>query len=781
MKSHYIISLCLFISITYSLNAQSLKGKIIDENQEALSYINIALYQANDSLFISGTISDQKGEFSINNIKQGNYELVVSGIGYQAQHKVLQIPDNKPLNIGNLTLKQENITLNEVIVTAKQNPLTVKQGKYTLNVSKSVLKNQATAFDVLSFLPGVISSSTGVSVMGKGKPLILLNGREIRSQSELEVLQPDQIKEVSVDTHPSAEYSSEYNSVILITTISSIKDYVSSQVFHNSIFARKYSDREGVNINIMHNKWSHFLSYQIKDYRSKDEANNKFKLYDATTHDLISSNSSDNYATGHSDTHNIIMSTSYKFSDKNNLNVQYTLDIDNDRNIASTDENTVLSNETIIHNTNQNIKDKSQLHNIEMLFVHKGGKRESLSLTGGYIYAKNNLSNLINTDKSQLNLIDGSNNYNVATLKADYKRNIFEEYGLQLGGKYVNTNNSGNSESSNPSDGSFFYKNKTSLKDGTLAGYLTIDHQFKKLYVSAGVRGEYVTSNYSQDGEKLYKKKEFTLYPSIDFEYAFTPDFILMGGYENKSSRPSFSQLSPIIRYVNAMLYEKGNPELKQMNLQNLYLSFVLQRKFSVEASYTHKKDLSMYVFQANPQVAGSLVNTPININASYYTLAANYSDKWGIYRFAYNGSILYDVTKLPFLGEKDRTLRPRFLLATVNQFDVYKKTMAFCNFNITSRYHSLGTEMKPAYDLTIGLLKTFFKDNRLQVILSVNDILHKAQPNSTTNINNVWSQRILNPDSRNVTISIKYNLNNFRNMFQQNKGNAEEINRITN
>ena len=782
MKLYQIIILSLFLCThAYNLNAQSIKGEIIDENKEPLSYINIVLQQANDSLFIGGTISNQKGKFTINNIQQGDYELIVSGIGYQTYHKNVQISDARDLNIGQIILKQESITLNEVIVAAKQNPLSIKQGKYTLNVSKTALKDQATTFDILSFLPGVISSSNGVSVMGKGKPLILLNGREIRSQSELEVLQPDQIKEVSVDTHPSAEYSSQYNSVIHITTISSIKDYVSSQIFHTSKFARKYSDREGVNINIAHKKWLHFISYQIKDYRSKDEANNMFKLYDTTTHNLISSNSSDNYAKGHSDIQNIIMSTSYKFNDSNNLNVQYTLDLDNDRNIVHTDENTLLDDQSIIHHTDQNIKDKSQLHNVEIQYVHKGKEGESFSLNGGYIYAKTNLKNLINTDKTQLNLIDGNNKYNVATIKADYKRNIFDDYRLQIGGKYVNTNNTGSSNSFNPSDGKFFYKNKTSLKDNSLAAYLTVDRQFKKLYASVGVRGEYFTSDYSQDEEKLYNKKNFTIYPSVNFEYTFTPNLVLVGGYENKSGRPSFSQLSPIIRYINAMLYEKGNPELKQMNLRNLYLSCVINRKFSVEASYTHKKNFSMYVFQPNPLVAGSLVNAPININVSYYTLSANYSDKWGIYRFAYNGSILYDVTKLPFLGDKDQTLRPRFFISTVNQFDVYKQTMLFCNFNITSRFNSLGTDMKSAYDLSIGVLRTFFKDNRLQVIVSVNDILHKAQPNSTTSINNVWSQKILDPDSRNVTISIRYNLNKFRNMFQQNKSNIEEKNRITN
>lgn len=778
----FFFSLCLFCyCLAFPLHAQTLRGKIIDEKGEPLPYINIAVYQPEDSALIAGTMSDESGQFNFRDIKQGKYRLKVSAVGYQTHQMNLQVYEKESINLGNIMLKQDNITLNEIIIKAKQNPLSVNKGKYVLNVNKSELKKQATIFDVLSFLPGVLSSANGISVIGKGTPLIILNGREVRSFDELEVLQPDQIKEVSVDSHPSAEYNSQYNSVILITTVGKLKDYVSSQLFHTSTFARKYSDREGANINILHGKWSHFLSYQIKDYRSKDKANNRYELYDSSTNNLISNNSSDNSATGHSDTHNLIMSTSYRFNAKNDLNIQYSLDFDNNRSHANTNEKTSLKQETILHTTDQNIKDESRLHNIEAMFVHKGGEGESLSLTGGYIYSKDKLSNLINTDKMQLNRINGNNDYNVATLKADYKRNIFTDYELQIGGKFVNTRNSGSSESCNPSDGSFFYKNKTLLKDGMLAGYLTLNHQFKKLYVSAGVRAEYINSDYRQDEEKLYNKKDFTLYPAIDCEYTINSNVIITGGYENKSSRPSFNELSPIIRYINAMLYEKGNPELNLMNSHNAYLALILHRKFSIEASYTYKKNLSMYVFQTNPQVKGSLVNAPINVNASYYLLTTSYSDKWGIYRFSYNGSIMYDVTKLPYLGKKDSNQYPRFTLSTVNQFDVCKQTMLFCNFSTSSKYYSLGTQMRPTYDLTLGIMKTYFKDNRLQIILSANDILHKAQPNSTTYINNVRSQKRLDPDSRNITVSIKYNLNSFRNIFQKNKANAEEINRIIN
>ena len=40
---------------------------------------------------------------------------------------------------------------------------------------------------------------------------------------------------------------------------------------------------------------------------------------------------------------------------------------------------------------------------------------------------------------------------------------------------------------------------------------------------------------------------------------------------------------------------------------------------------------------------------------------------------------------------------------------------------------------------------------------------------------------KLLDPDSQNIMISIKYNLNNSKNVFQKNKANAEEISRIVN
>lgn len=144
------------------------------------------------------------------------------------------------------------------------------------------------------------------------------------------------------------------------------------------------------------------------------------------------------------------------------------------------------------------------------------------------------------------------------------------------------------------------------------------------------------------------------------------------------------------------------------MNAHNAYLTCILYNKFVFEFNYTYKKDLPMYVFQPNPNIEGSLVNSPINVNSSYYQTSISYSDKLGIYTFAYNGTILWDMTKIPYLKGQEIPVKPLFHLDAVNQFDIFNNTKLFCYFTLASSYNTLGSKIEPTYDLTIGFYKHF-------------------------------------------------------------------------
>jgi len=78
MKTQNIIftlSVVLFLH-THSAAQCTLTGKIIDKaSGEPIAYANIALYNAKDSVLVSGTITSDKGEFLAGNLKIGKYNF----------------------------------------------------------------------------------------------------------------------------------------------------------------------------------------------------------------------------------------------------------------------------------------------------------------------------------------------------------------------------------------------------------------------------------------------------------------------------------------------------------------------------------------------------------------------------------------------------------------------------------------------------------------------------------------------------------------------------------
>ena len=75
------------------------------------------------------------------------------------------------------------------------------------------------ASDVLGKVPGVIKERNSYEVLGKGTPLIYINGRQVRDDSELDQLNSEDIKSVEVVTNPGARYDATVTAVIRIQTI----------------------------------------------------------------------------------------------------------------------------------------------------------------------------------------------------------------------------------------------------------------------------------------------------------------------------------------------------------------------------------------------------------------------------------------------------------------------------------------------------------------------------------------------------------------------------------
>ena len=201
------------IILPVSLSAQTVSGKLIDENSQPLPYANVVLLSLPDSAFVNGTISGEDGSFTLEATSE-NQIVKISSIGYKTVCKPVS-----PANIGIVQLVSDAQMLGEVVVKANLPVTRMKNDALETNVQGTVLSKAGTAEDVLAHIPGLQKKTDGFEVLGKGSPLIYINGRKLRDIAELDQLTSEDIKSVEVVRNPGARYDATVGAVVRIRTV----------------------------------------------------------------------------------------------------------------------------------------------------------------------------------------------------------------------------------------------------------------------------------------------------------------------------------------------------------------------------------------------------------------------------------------------------------------------------------------------------------------------------------------------------------------------------------
>ena len=158
-----------FIGIILSiigLSAQTVSGKLIDENKQPLPYANVVLLALPDSTFVTGTVTAEDGTFSLNTTTP-NQLVRISSIGYNTVYKPIQ-----PANLGIIQLTSDTQRLGEVVVKADLPKTRVKGDAMVTTVAGSILENAGTGNDLLNKIPGVSANEGDIKVFGAGTPEI---------------------------------------------------------------------------------------------------------------------------------------------------------------------------------------------------------------------------------------------------------------------------------------------------------------------------------------------------------------------------------------------------------------------------------------------------------------------------------------------------------------------------------------------------------------------------------------------------------------------------------
>ncbi len=230
MNSKRLISMfCLFavcIANIYAQNAKStITGKVLDaKSKEMLPYVAVAVLQTKDSSIIDGGITNENGEFTIGNIKYGEYILHYTFVGYKEHFKSIKV-SSPTTNVGNIEMTVSSSNLNEVKVVGAKQLMEYKLDKRVINVDQNLTAAGGDASDVLQDVPSVeIDDEGNISLRGGSNVTLLIDGKpsDIYGSDVASVLAQipaSSIDKIEVITNPSARYNPEGMSGIINITL----------------------------------------------------------------------------------------------------------------------------------------------------------------------------------------------------------------------------------------------------------------------------------------------------------------------------------------------------------------------------------------------------------------------------------------------------------------------------------------------------------------------------------------------------------------------------------
>ena len=244
-KRGYITLLALLVSIITFAQGVTVKGTVLDENQEPL--IGATVQVKGET---TGAAADLDGNFALKAKK--NATLVVSYIGYLTQEVRLQgktqitiqlVPDSKTLDevvvVGYGTMKKSDLTGSVASVASKD-----IEGFQTSSVA-GALGGQIAGVQITS-TDGTPGAGFNISIRGVGtltgdaSPLYIVDGFEV---SDIDYLSNSDIESIEVlkDASSSAIYGARAaNGVVLITT-KSAKVGKTTVTYNGSATYRKIS------------------------------------------------------------------------------------------------------------------------------------------------------------------------------------------------------------------------------------------------------------------------------------------------------------------------------------------------------------------------------------------------------------------------------------------------------------------------------------------------------------------------------------------------------------
>lgn len=599
----YFVIFLIYISCNLACIAQSITGKIVDEQGNAIQFANVAMLQSKDSVFVKGVVSDENGSFILNTPHQ-NGIVKVTCIGYRTVF--LNVTDD---NLGVIVLKEESMTLGDVIVKSSLPKSKLKNGAVITTVAGSILEKTGNIYNLLDRIPNVTTQNGKINIFGIGEPVIYINGKKVRDNTELDRLNPDEISTVEVKQNPGAQYASNVKAVIRINTKKKTKDGFGfeTRTFGKNDENSRIGGYEQLNINYQKKGLETFTVLKIKDA----ESSIKQDLVQNTNVDNVWHQRNDikgsirnrqlycGLGVNYQISNNSFIGASFNFNrmfNKAVSNIATTIykdyafteesasDIAKPGNMSLASSNVYYMGKIGIVDINFNTdwlwdKDFSKVNTLERYQEYGGDWQDKA------VHTKTNTKNELFASKLTLTL-------------------PFWKGQLSFGGEYSNTNRN---SSYDVQPMGLLDKQDNRIKEGMASVFCDYTRKFGQLRVLAGIRYENTDFNYYEEGKRIpeQSKRYGNLLPSLSLSLPVGKTQMQLS-YGATIKRPSYYDMRSGIGYDNRYTYESGNPFLVSEISRNI--NYMVSYKWLMaEGIYTHVSDPIVMLTQSykdNPNIA---------------------------------------------------------------------------------------------------------------------------------------------------------------------------------
>lgn len=744
---------------TLFVSAERFEGTVIDTAGSPVEFANVTLLSLNDSTLIDGKVTGIDGKFIlVASPDSARLTIHVSAMGFADAYV-----DNPHSEVGAITLTPSIYNLDEIVVSKPRPTTKLKNDGIQITISDTYLAVSGTALDVLGKLPFVTRSGSDLEVLGKGTPLIYINGRQVRDWSELDQLASTQIKNVEVITNPGPRYPATVNSVIRITTLSPVGEGFSfndrtTVGFKHYVYLFQQAD-----FNYRNNGFDLFAMLNYENYRERPRYNTSLVQYltSATVNQHSVGKEFVKYPVGQGK-----IGLNYNWL-SNSIGFYYDFSYRPSFSNSTSSSDRYLND--IFSESLGNISSISHHNRQHLLSTYYAGSVGAWQLAANFdaiwqINDSHSHENEISSSNPEriFNTVNNVDNRllagNIIASLPVWKGEL--RFGTELSNVLRTDIYNSNTDYITDSD--------IKINETTAALFAETTQTFGSVSVGAGLRWEYTDSKYyeasilSNDQSRTYHN----LAPSFSFSFPIGL-FNTSLSYTRKTTRPAFGQLSSAIRYLDRYSYESGNPNLRPVYRDYLSVSGIW-KNLVVMFSYLSTKNYFMWqTSQFIPESDITLLRMENMPRFGSFEASVNYSP---VFFSCWHPSFMAALQTQNFrLTHHNNILRlnhPLGIFRLNNALHLPYDIWLNIDFSARTTGNSENIYLKSSWTCDLGLYKSFANDT-WSLKLQLNDLFSTWQLNFITYdpLSSVSVAKIR--DSRDLSLTIRYNFNTARSRYK--------------